>query len=120
MSTGQGSLRLGFATVLAEAAACAQRAGVDTAVFVQVLANGGGGGVVLDRMRPFLEARDASGFRFTIANASKDMGYYTAMAGELGAARATAEAVRQTYARAAHGHGQSAVPSLVDLLAANA
>jgi 3-hydroxyisobutyrate dehydrogenase len=111
---------LGFATVLAEAAACAQRAGVDTAVFVQVLANGGGGGVVLDRMRPFLEARDASGFRFTIANASKDMGYYTAMAGELGAARATAEAVRQTYARAAHGHGQSAVPSLVDLLAANA
>jgi len=70
-------------------------------------------------MRPYLEARDASGFRFTIANASKDMGYYTAMASELGAARATAEAVRQTYARAAHGHGQSAVPSLVDLLAAN-
>lgn len=110
---------LGFATVLAEAAACAQRAGVDTGVFVQVLANGGGGGVVLERMRPFLEARDISGFRFTIANAAKDMGYYTAMADELGAARATAEAVRQTYARAARDHGQSAVPSLVDLLASN-
>lgn len=108
---------LGFATVLAEAAACAQRAGVDTGVFVQVLANGGGGGVVLDRMRPYLEAGDASGFRFTIANALKDMGYYTAMAGELGAAQETAEAVRQTYARAAQSHAQSAIPSLVGLLA---
>jgi 3-hydroxyisobutyrate dehydrogenase len=110
---------LGFAMVLAEAAACAQRAGVDTGVFVQVLAKGGGGGVVLDRMRPYLEAGDASGFRFTIANALKDMGYYTAMAGELDAAQETAEAVRQTYARAAQSHAQSAVPSLVDLLAAN-
>ncbi|MCZ2095104.1 MAG: NAD(P)-dependent oxidoreductase [Anaerolineae bacterium] len=110
---------LGFAAVLAEAAACAQRAGVDTGVFLEVLAEGGGGGVVLERMRPYLAARDASGFRFTIANALKDMGYYTAMAHEVGAARETAEAVRRTYACAAQGHAQSAVPSLVDLLAAN-
>jgi 3-hydroxyisobutyrate dehydrogenase len=111
---------LGFTAVLAEAAACARRAGVDDGVLLEVLAKGGGSSVVLERMRPFIEARDDSGFRFTIANALKDVGYYTAMAGELGAACATAEAVRQTYARAADGHAQSSIPELVDLLAANA
>lgn len=109
---------LGFASVLAEAAACARRAGIDSQVFLEVLAKGGGDSVVLDRMRPFIETGDTSGFRFTIANASKDMGYYTAMARELGAVHATAEAVRQTYARAAEGHAPSAIPALVDLLAA--
>jgi len=111
---------LGFTAVLAEAAACAQRAGVDSGVLLEVLAKGGGNGVVLERMRPYIEARDDSGFRFTIANALKDLGYYTAMAGELGAARATAEAIRQTYARAAEDHAQSSIPQLVDLLAAGA
>jgi len=108
---------LGFAAVLAEAAACARRAGVDSEVLLQVLAKGGGGGVVLERLRPFIETRDDSGFRFTIANALKDMGYYAAMAGELGAVRTTAEAVRETYGRAAEGHARSTVPSLIDLLA---
>lgn len=107
---------LGFAAVLAEATACARRAGVDTDVLLQVLAKGGGGGVVFERLRPFIEARDDSGFRFTIANALKDMGYYTAMAGERGAASVTAEAVRETYAHAARKHGGSTVPALIDLL----
>ena len=109
---------LGFAAVLAEAAACAQRADVDSSVFLEVLAKGGGDSVVLERMRPFIEAHDDSGFRFTIANALKDLGYYASMAAELGAAATTAEAIRQTYARAAEGHAQSSVPELVALLAA--
>lgn len=108
---------LGFAAVLAEALACARRAGIDSEVLLQVLAKGGGGGVVLERLRPFIETRDDSGFRFTIANAQKDMGYYAGMAGELGAVRITAEAVRETYARAAEGHARSTVPTLIDLLA---
>lgn len=108
---------LGFAAVLAEAAACAQRANVDSKVFLEVLAKGGGDSVVLERMRPFIEARDDSGLRFTIANALKDLGYYSSMAAELGAATITAEAIRHTYARAAEGHAQSSVPELVALLA---
>ncbi|RPH62480.1 MAG: NAD(P)-dependent oxidoreductase [Burkholderiales bacterium] len=108
---------LGFTMVLAEAAACAERAGVDSAVFLEILAKGGGDGVVLNRMRPFIEAGDDSGFRFTIANAAKDMGYYTAMAEELGASRTTADAVRQVYAGAAQGQPQAPVPALVALLA---
>lgn len=108
---------LGFAMVLAEAAACAGCAGVDSAVFMEILAKGGGDGVVLNRMRPYIEAGDDSGFRFTIANAAKDMGYYGAMAEELGAARTAADAIRQVYAGAAQGQPQAPVPALVALLA---
>lgn len=109
---------LGFAGVLAEAAACARRAGVDGAVFLEVLAKGGGDGVVLQRMRPYLEAGDVSSFRFTLANAAKDLGYYTTMAAELGASRETAESIRKTYAQAAGSDPQAAIPELVGLLAA--
>lgn len=76
---------LGFSAVLAEAAACSERAGVDPAVLIEILSKGGGDGVVLGRLRPYIESRDASGFRFSIANALKDMGYYTTMAQETGA-----------------------------------
>jgi len=109
---------LGFAVVLAEAAACARRAGVDAGVFVDVLASGGGQSVVLDRLRPFIEAGDDASFRFTIANAAKDMDYYATMAQEVGAVRGAAEAVRNAYAgAAAGGHAGSTVPTLIELFA---
>lgn len=108
---------LGFSAVLAEAAACAERSGVDPAVLVEVLAKGGGDGVILNRLRPYIESRDDSGFRFSIANALKDMGYYTTMARELGAASATAEAVRDTYERASRSErAQPTVPELISIL----
>ena len=109
---------LGFSAVLAEAAACAERSGVDPKVFADILAKGGGNGVVLNRLRPYIESRDGSGFRFTIANALKDMTYYTTMAQESGAVQGTAQAIRQTYADALQqGQSQSTVPELITLLA---
>lgn len=109
---------LGFSAVLAEAAACAERTEVDPAVFVEILAKGGGDGVVLQRLRPFIESRDGSGFRFTIANALKDMTYYATMAEEAGAAHLTADAIRKTYAKAREeGNAASTVPELISLLA---
>ena len=109
---------LGFSTVLAEAAACARLAGVDAAVFTDVLANGGGDGVVLNRLRPYIETGDASGFRFSISNALKDMGYYTAMADDVGASSTAASAIEQVYAQASKaGLAQAAVPELIDHLA---
>jgi 3-hydroxyisobutyrate dehydrogenase len=109
---------LGFSAVLAEAAACAERSGIDAKVFSEILAKGGGDGVVLNRLRPYIESRDGSGFRFSIANALKDMSYYTTMAQEAGAAHGTAEAIRQTYEEAGKkGTPQSTVPELIDLLA---
>ena len=109
---------LGFSTVLAEAAACARLAGVDPQVFTDVLCNGGGGGVVFNRLRPYIETGDASGFRFSISNALKDMGYYTAMADDVGAPRAAASAIQQVYADASDaGLAQAAVPELIGHLA---
>jgi 3-hydroxyisobutyrate dehydrogenase len=109
---------LGFSAVLAEAAACAQREHVDPAVFLDILAKGGGDGVVLGRLRPFIESGDTTPFQFSIANALKDMGYYMTMARESGAAHDAAEAVRRTYELASDaGIAQAPVPEIIPYLA---
>jgi len=109
---------LGFVTLLAEAAACALRAGVAPEVFVDVLAKGGGGGAALERLRPYITAQDASGLRFSMSNALKDLGYYNAMAEDTGAARQIAAAVQATLE---HGVGAAGpdtlLPQIVSVLA---
>ncbi|WP_208648281.1 NAD(P)-dependent oxidoreductase [Cupriavidus plantarum] len=107
---------LGFSAVLAEAAACAARGGVDPEVLIDVLAKGGGAGVILERLRPFIERGDGSGFRFTISNALKDMTYYDTMAREIGASHTTSTAIRETYAGAYVQRATGTVPELVALL----
>ncbi len=109
---------LGFSAVLAEAAACADRSGIDPHVLVEILGKGGGDGVILKRLSPYILSRDGAGFRFSIANALKDMGYYTTMAQEAGAALAMAEAARQTYAAALKNGPDATVPELVTILSA--
>ena len=110
---------LGSVALIAEAAACAERAGVDPRVFVEVLGKGGGGGTALERLKPFLLERDPNGLRFSLTNALKDLGYYTAMAQDSQAARAIAEGVRRTLevAVAQDAGGQALVPELVAMLA---
>ena len=108
---------LGFSAVLAEATACARQAGTDPQVFCDILAAGGGGGVVLNRLRPYIESEDPSGFRFSMANALKDMGYYCTMAEEQGIHDTLAQAVRALYSEAVQaGLEQSPVPTLIDHL----
>lgn len=107
---------LGFAAVLIEAAACAERAGVAPEMLMDVLATGGGDGVVLNRLRPYIEAGDNSGFRFSLANALKDMSYYTTMAREAGTLHGTAEAIRQTYEYGTQAKPQGTVPELIGVL----
>lgn len=108
---------LGFSAVLAEAAACARQAGTEPTTFCDILAAGGGGGVVLNRLRPYIESEDPSGFLFSMSNALKDMGYYCTMAQEQGARDELALATRQLYEHAAQdGHGQSPVAALIDRL----
>jgi 3-hydroxyisobutyrate dehydrogenase-like beta-hydroxyacid dehydrogenase len=108
---------LGTVALLAEAAACAQRSGVAAEVFVDVLAKGGGGGIALERIKPYLLAGDTSGLRFSIANACKDLGYYNTMARDAGAHMAIAGSVLSTLedavARAAPG---ALLPELSTLL----
>lgn len=108
---------LGFSAVLAEAAAAARRADVPAGIFVEALAKGGGGGVILERMTPFLLADDASSFTFTLANALKDLTYYNAMAQDLGAAHGVAQAAQALYADAVgQGHHARPIPELVAIL----
>ena len=112
------SVSLGFIALLAEAAACAERAGIAPEVLVDVLGKGGGGGVALERLKPYLLARDASGLKFAMGNAQKDLGYYTQMARDTQAVHTIADAVHSTYAAAVVQAGPlTMVPELVALLA---
>lgn len=88
---------LGFSAVLAEATVASRRAGIDDAALLDVLGKGGGGGVVFERLRPFIAADDPSGFRFSVANASKDLGYYHTMVDGLDMPCGIAAAVRGLY-----------------------
>jgi 3-hydroxyisobutyrate dehydrogenase-like beta-hydroxyacid dehydrogenase len=115
------SVSLGFVALLAEAAACAERAGIDPQVLVDVLSKGGGGGIALERLKPYLLSRDASGLQFAMANAQKDLGYYTQMAHDTHAVHTIADAVHSTYSAAVEQAGpHTMVPQLVSLLAAKA
>jgi len=108
---------IGMVTLLAEAAACSQHRGVAPHAFVDVLAQGGGGGVALERIKPYLLRGDPSGFRFAIANATKDLGYYNAMAEASGASKAIAATVLGSLEEALGRAGsQALVPELVSLL----
>ncbi|MEM1429944.1 MAG: NAD(P)-dependent oxidoreductase [Pseudomonadota bacterium] len=109
---------LGFATLLAEAAAAANTAGIAPEAFHEVLARGGGGGAALDRLAPYVLRKDPSGLRFTLSNALKDLSYYTEMCDDLGAQDGIAEAIRAMLGgQVEAGNGADLIPALVDLLA---
>lgn len=105
---------LGFSAVLAEATAASRKAGISDAALLEVLGAGGGGGVVLERLRPYIADNDPSGFRFTVANASKDLGYYHTMTHELGVERGVAGAIHALYSSI--DDSTLAVPELISVL----
>lgn len=105
---------LGFSAVLAEATAASRKAGISDTALLEVLGAGGGGGVILERLRPYIANNDPSGFKFSVANASKDLGYYHAMSTELGLEGGIAHAVCNLY----HSVDDQSlsIPELVDVL----
>jgi 3-hydroxyisobutyrate dehydrogenase len=108
---------LGFSSVLAEAAAAAAKAGIDAETLRDVLANGGGDSVVLERMTPYMLNEDVSAFSFSLSNSAKDMGYYTQMCEDLNAAASVAGSVEGVYSKqVADGNGDLYVPLLISLL----
>jgi 3-hydroxyisobutyrate dehydrogenase-like beta-hydroxyacid dehydrogenase len=107
---------LGSVALLAEAAACAVRARIAPEVFIEILAKGGGGGMALERIKPYLLARDGSGLRFAMTNARKDLSYYNSMAEQVGAVRDIGQAVLDTFTKAAAIGPDRLVPELVSIL----
>ncbi|WP_339935111.1 NAD(P)-dependent oxidoreductase [Vreelandella glaciei] len=105
---------LGFSAVLAEATAASRKAGISDTALLEVLGAGGGGGVVLERLRPYIAEKDPSGFKFTVANASKDLGYYHTMTNELGVERGVAGAVHALYTSI--DDSSLAVPEVIGVL----
>jgi 3-hydroxyisobutyrate dehydrogenase-like beta-hydroxyacid dehydrogenase len=109
---------LGTASLIAEAAACAQLSGVAAQTFVDVLAKGGGGGVALERMKPFILTGNADSLQFTIANALKDLTYYNNMANDIGADRSIANSIRTSLELAIQaGHGANFMPTMIAAIA---
>ncbi|MBR0797947.1 NAD(P)-dependent oxidoreductase [Bradyrhizobium jicamae] len=107
---------IGFMALLGEAAAQAADAGVDPAIFVDVLAKGGGAGVALQRMAPAIVMGDTGTVPFFIGNALKDIAYYQTMAGSAGASRAIADGVGVAIAAVVeNGHGQAYISDLARL-----
>ncbi len=104
---------VGSMALIAEAAAQAADAHVPPGLFVDTLASGGGGGVALQRMTPFLLEGDPSTIPFFISNALKDIRYFDQMASQMGApvpiAKGIAEAIE---ALVADGHGEAFVPEM--------
>lgn len=110
-------ISLGTVTLIAEVAACAIKDGMDVTAMVDCLRKGGAGGAALDRVAPYILEGNPDLLRFTISNAYKDAGYYTKMAGELGAAQLMAEAIHRTLGGLVErGEGDAFMPEQVRLL----
>jgi 3-hydroxyisobutyrate dehydrogenase len=108
---------LGFSAVLSEAIAASAKAGVEPTDFLAVLAKGAGAGVVLDRISPFVTENNPSSLAFSLANSSKDMGYYNAMCDDVGASSGVSHAVLEVFEQQVQqGNGDKFLPMLIDLL----
>lgn len=110
-------MALGNSVLAAEATACAQKCGVDMETFCDVIMSGGGDSAIFRRLLPYIQEGDQDSFQFSVANAHKDIGYYTAMAGELGMPKAAAEAVHGVLSDALNkGRGSETMPKLIDFM----
>jgi 3-hydroxyisobutyrate dehydrogenase-like beta-hydroxyacid dehydrogenase len=105
----------GMIALVAEGFTAARKAGLDWQSLYEVAQNGSGNSGVLRKMvGPALEG-DFDGYRFALANAAKDIGYYAEMADHLGCRTEICEAVLRKFAEAvATGHGGRNVSHLLD------
>jgi 3-hydroxyisobutyrate dehydrogenase-like beta-hydroxyacid dehydrogenase len=108
-------LSIGMAALISDVFNVARKAGVEWDKLYAAMLTGSGNSVALRRMiEPALRG-DFDGYAFTLANAHKDMGYYTALAGERGFRSSLADEVMAVYDKAiAAGHGEQRVSRLID------
>lgn len=105
----------GMVALVAEAFGAAHQAQIDWKDLYEVMLNGSGNSGVLRKMvEPALKG-DFDGYRFTLANASKDIGYYAELAAKLGCATQLTDSVAEIFAKAVEtGHGGRNVSHLLD------
>lgn len=108
-------LALSIAASTAEAFATASRAGLSLEKFHQVIAAGGVASGVYKMIAENAVKGDFTGMKFSIANARKDLRYYTHLTETLPVVSFMGEAVHQTFVHAvAQGFGDKLIPSLIE------
>jgi 3-hydroxyisobutyrate dehydrogenase-like beta-hydroxyacid dehydrogenase len=105
----------GMVAMVSEAFGAARTAQIDWKDLYEVMLNGSGNSGVLRKMvEPALKG-DFDGYRFAIANAAKDIGYYAELAEKLGCSSRLTESVAEIFAEAVRtGHGGRNVSHLLD------
>ncbi len=109
-------LALSIAASTAEAFASISKAGVSLDKFHQVISAGGVNSGVYKMIAENAVKGDFTGMKFSIANARKDLRYYTHMTETLPVVSFMGEAVHQTFVHAvAQGYGDKLIPSLIEV-----
>jgi len=105
----------GMVALVADAFTAAHAAQIDWRNLYEAMLNGSGNSGVLRKMvEPALNG-DFDGYRFSLANAAKDIGYYMGLAEDLTCETPLAKAVNSVFAEAvATGHGGRNVSHLLD------
>jgi 3-hydroxyisobutyrate dehydrogenase-like beta-hydroxyacid dehydrogenase len=106
----------GMIALVADAFRAADAMGVDRARLYEVMMLGSGNSGVLRKMAgPAVEHGDYDGYRFALANAAKDLGYYREMASAGGFLSPLAEELGEAYCRHLQTHdGEANVSRLIE------
>jgi 3-hydroxyisobutyrate dehydrogenase-like beta-hydroxyacid dehydrogenase len=108
---------LAVAAVVAEGVTTAIKTGVDLKALSDICISGGADSIMFRRFSKYFLDGDDSLARFAIANAAKDVRYYTHLAESAPTASFIAGAVHQVYQLAQiQGHGDKFLPRLLDAL----
>ncbi len=110
-------LSLAHAAIAAEAINVAASAGVSIQALKDIVIAGGANSVMFERLIKVPLENDDTAAKFTIKNATKDLGYYKDMAAPLPVPSKLATLVHQLYADAsADGYAERYVPRMVDAM----
>jgi 3-hydroxyisobutyrate dehydrogenase-like beta-hydroxyacid dehydrogenase len=109
-------MAMSFAACIAEAFAVAAKAGVDLNRLYDVISAGGVNCGIFQMMSTkMLKEGDVTGMKFGIANAQKDLRYYTHLAETLPVASFMGEAAHQSFVQAVNlGFGDKLIASLFE------
>jgi 3-hydroxyisobutyrate dehydrogenase-like beta-hydroxyacid dehydrogenase len=108
-------LAMSMAAGIAEAAAVAAKSGLALDKLYEVISAGGVNSGIFQMMFGKMLQGDLGGLKFAIANAQKDLRYYTHLAEMLPVASPLAEAAHQSFVQAANlGHGERFIASLFE------
>jgi 3-hydroxyisobutyrate dehydrogenase-like beta-hydroxyacid dehydrogenase len=103
----------GMIALVGESFAAAAAAGIDRAKLYEAMLNGSGNSGVLRKMVGPALAGDYAGYRFAMANAAKDIGYYHQVASELGLSSPLEAAVHAFFLGQAKENGSRNVSELL-------